>query len=148
MQELPLKSDAFTGGQRLHSAAEEANSGPPLWIMLNNIAAGFNSATVLSTDLDLSAATTEVVESASYGLSIANGTNAAVTLPDFASAPDGWAHSFVSLGNTATIVHAGSDTINGIAGDITVPTHGLVKVMKVTGLSGWLAVGGTAPTPS
>ena len=153
---FPLESDAFSGGSRLTAAQESegrASNQAPLFSLMNAAAQTAESVAVLSASVDYSAATAAVIAAANRGLTTNTGAARSVTLPDFDSAPAGWEHTFIALDaqtNEFSIVHAGSDTINGVAGDVVMTTsaHEWVKVFKVAGASGWHVIGGTAPTPA
>ena len=154
--QFPLESDAFTGAGRL--TAQQRSEGraqdkAPLFELLNTAALTSEDETVMSGAIDLSAATAAVIAAANRGLTTNIGAARTFTLPDFAAAPEGWEHTLISFDAAAfelTIAAAGSDTINAIAGDITLTTanHEWVKVFKVPGATGWHAIGGTAVTPA
>lgn len=150
--QFPLKPNAFSGGSRLTSAdRSEGPDGAPLSELLNEASRTADDATALTGALDLSAATAAVIASANRGVSTNVGAARTLTLPDFATAPDGWEHtaiSFDGVTNTFSVDHAGTDTINGIAGDVDLVTnHAWIKVMKLPSATGWTAVGGTMVTP-
>lgn len=151
MSDLPVASNYFVGGQRV-SPIDSSEGGSNLASLLN--AAGQNSeaAAALTASVDLSGATAAEVKAASRKLSTNAGAARAYTLPVFASAPDGWEHTFISIdgaANTFTVTHAGTDTINGVAGNVALATnHSWCKVFKVPGASGWYGVGGTMVTPA
>lgn len=151
---FPLASDAFTGAGRLTAAqSSEGRDGAPLFELLNDAALSAEAAGAMAGNVDLSAASSAVIAAANRELSTNIGAARTFTLPDFAAAPDGWEHTLISFDavtNELTIAAAGTDTINAIAGDITLTTanHEWVKVMKIAGASGWLAIGGTAVTPA
>lgn len=149
--QFPLKSDAFTGGGRLTAAQRsEGRDGAPLFELLNEVARGAAGASALSASVDLSAASADVVAAANRGVSTNTGAARSLTLPDFASAPDGWEHTAIAFDASGfTVVHAGTDTINGIAGDLALAAaHQWAKVMKLPGATGWTAIGGTMVTPA
>lgn len=148
---FPLSPDTFSGGSRL--TAQQDSEGVPLYDLLNQVAVSAESAAALTGAIDYSAATAAVVAAANRGLTTNAGANRTVTLPTFATAPDGWEHTFMALdGATQNLVvaAAGADTINGVAGDIDLTTanHEWVKVFKVEGATGWYAIGGTTVTPA
>ena len=152
--DFPLSSDAFTGGGRLTAAQSSEGDAAPLVDLLNGLAAGADGATAMSGALDLSAATAAIVAAANRQISTNTGTARTLTLPDFATAPDGWTHTMISYDaatNEFTVAAGGTDTINGIAGDIVMTTglgHEWVTVMKVAGATGWFAIGGTLVLPA
>lgn len=151
---FPLSSDAFTGGGRLTAQqASEGRDGAPLYDLLNQSAVSAEGVSAMSAAVDLSAATAAAVAAANRQLTTNAGSARTFTLPDFDDAPAGWEHTFISLdaaSNELTIAAGGSDTINGVAGDIVLTTaaHEWVKVFKVDGASGWFAIGGTLVTPA
>lgn len=150
---FPLDSKAFSGQKRLHAAsADNSTGGAPLYSLLNSLAAGADAASALTGAVDLSAATAAVVASANREVSTNAGAARAYTLPDFDSAPDGWEHTFIAIdggSNTFTVTHAGTDTINGIVGDVALAAnHAWCKVSKISGASGWTGIGGTMVTPA
>jgi hypothetical protein len=149
--QFPLKPDAFSGGSRLTAAQRsEGPDGAPLSELLNEAARGADDASALTGSVDLSAATAAVVASANRGVSTNAGAARSLTLPDYASAPDGWEHTAIAFDASGfTVIHAGTDTINGIAGDVALAAaHQWVKVMKLSSASGWTAIGGTMVTPA
>jgi hypothetical protein len=152
--DFPLSSDAFSGGARLTAQQSSEGDAPPLVDLLNGLAAGADGATALSGAVDYSAASAAVIAAANRQISTNAGAARTLTLPDFATAPDGWMHTMISYDAATqeyTIAAAGTDTINGIAGDIVLTTglgHEWVQVMKVAGASGWFAIGGTLVLPA
>lgn len=153
MSDLPVDPDHFIGGQRV-TPIDTSEGGAPLASLVNAAAQSAEASEAMTGAIDLSAATAAVVKAASRKVTTNAGAARAYTLPDFASAPDGWEHTFISLDaatNEMTITHAGADTINGIAGDITLTTglgHEWVKVFKAPGATGWHAIGGTLILPA
>lgn len=151
---FPLSSDAFSGGSRLTAQQEsEGPDGAPLYDLLNQSVVSAEGASAMSAAVDLSAATAAVVAAANRQLTTNAGAARSFTLPTFDDAPAGWEHTFISLdaaSNELTIAVDGSDTINGVNGDIVLTTaaHEWVKVFKVAGASGWYAIGGTLVTPA
>lgn len=153
---FPLESDAFSGGARLTAQQQSegrASDQPPLYELMNLCAFGAEEVVAMSADIDLEAATVAAVASANRRLITNAGAARSFTLPDFASAPDGWEQTFISLDagtNELTIAVDTGGTINGVAGDITLTSasHEWVKVMKTPGASGWFAIGGTLVTPA
>jgi len=152
---FPLSSDAFSGGSRL--TAQQESEGPdaaPLYDLLNQSAQAAEGATAIGVNIDFSAATAAVVAAANREVTTNAGAARTVTLPDFASAPDGWQHTFIdidsNIANTLTVIHAGTDTINGTAGDVELNSEGeWCKVMKVSGATGWIMIGtGTGLVPA
>lgn len=144
---FPLESDAFTGGGRLTAQqASEGRDGAPLYSLLNVLGQSAESSEALAASLDLSAATAEQVADRNRSLVTNSGAPRTLTLPDFASAPDGWeitALAFDGNLNTFTVSRAGADTING--GDTTVAlgaADAWVKVVKIPGASEWTAFRG------
>lgn len=146
MSDFPINADHFVGGRRV-TPVDTSEGGAPLASLLNAAGQSAESETAMSGPVDLSAATADVVKAASRGLTTNSGASRAYTLPDFASAPDGWEHTFIQLTlHTLTVTHAGTDTINGVVGDLALDAaHEWCKVMKVPGASGWYAVSSSAP---
>lgn len=141
---FPLASDAFTGGGRLTTAqSSEGRDGAPLFELANAAAQSAEASAAMAGAVDLSAATAAVVAAANREVATNSGASRAFTLPDFADAPDGWEHTFVQLSaHTLTVTHAGTDTINGIAGDVSLAAIGdWCKVMKLSGATGWIMIG-------
>lgn len=151
MSNLPLDPTYFEGARRI-SPIDPSEGGAPLASLLNSAGQSSEAVDALTGALDLSAATAAVVKAASRKTSTNIGAARAFTLPDFATAPDGWEHTFIALdgvSNTFTVTHAGSDTINGIAGDIPlVANHGWCKISKAPSATGWAGIGGVMVTPA
>jgi 5,10-methylene-tetrahydrofolate dehydrogenase/methenyl tetrahydrofolate cyclohydrolase len=152
MSNFPLSNDYFTGGQRL-TPAQSSEGGAPLSQLLNSGAATYETAVATAINIDLSTASADIVKGASRGVTTNSGAPRTFTLPDYASAPDGWTHTMVdidsNIANTFIVIHAGTDTINGVAGDVTLNAQGeWVTVTKVTGASGWVAIGGAGVVPA
>ena len=153
---FPLESDAFSGGARLTAGQRsEGNASDlaPLYEALNAAAQSAEASGAMTGAVDLSAATDAVIAAANREVTTNAGAARTYTLPAYATAPDGWEHTFISLDaatNDMVIAAAGTDTINGVAGDITLTTtnYEWVKVMKLSGASGWTAIGGTTVTPA
>lgn len=144
---FPLDSDAFSGGSRLTAQqASEGRDGSPLYELLNNAAQSAEASGAMTGAVDLSVATAAVVAAANREVTTNAGAARAYTLPDFATAPDGWEHTFIdidsNIANTLTVTHAGTDTINGTAGDVVLNSEGeWCKVMKLAGATGWVMIG-------
>ena len=152
MSNFPLSNDYFTGGQRL-TPAQSSEGGAPLSELMNAGAATYETATATAINIDLSTADAATVKAASRGVTTNTGAARTFTLPVYDDAPDGWTHTMVdidpNIANTFTVIHAGADTINGIAGDVTLNAQGeWVTVTKVTGASGWVAIGGAGVIPA
>jgi len=152
MSNFPLSNDYFTGGQRL-TPAQSSEGGAPLSQLLNAGAAAYETAVAIAIDIDLSTASADIVKAASRGVTTNSGAARTFTLPVYADAPDGWTHTMIdidsNIANTLTVVHAGADTINGVAGDVTLNAQGeWVTVTKVAGASGWVAIGGAGVIPA
>lgn len=146
---FPLESDAFSGGARLTAQQQSegrASDQPPLYELMNRAAQSAEASGAMTGAVDLSAAPAAVVAAANREVTTNAGAARAYTLPDFASAPDGWEHTFIdidsNIANTLTVTHAGTDTINGTAGDVTLNSEGeWCKVMKLSGATGWVMIG-------
>lgn len=154
MSDYPIDPIHFAGARRI-TPKDRSEGGAPLASLLNAAAQSAESETVKSGgSTDLSAADVDTVKAASRGVTTNLGTGTfTFTLPDFAAAPDGWEHTFIALdgaANNLVVVHAGTDTINGIAGDVDMTTanHEWTKIFKVPGATGWLGIGGTMVTPA
>lgn len=153
---FPLESDAFSGGARLTAAQRSqgrASDQAPGFELFNLATQSAEARVVLAAPLDLEAATAAVVADGNRELITNIGAARTVTLPDFATAPDGWEQTYIGLDagtNELTIAVDTGGTINGVAGDITLTTasHEWVKVMKIPGAAGWIAIGGTTVTPA
>jgi len=153
---FPLETDAFSGGSRLTAQQRSdgrASDQAPLYELMNLATQSAEASSALAADLDLEAATAAVVASANRELITNAGATRTVTLPDFATAPDGWEQTFISLDaavNELIVAPDTGGTINGVAGSITLTTaaHEWAKVMKVPGAAGWMAIGGTLVTPA
>lgn len=152
MSNLPITSTHFEGGQRL-TPIDTSEGGAALASLLNSVASYAESASALAGDLDLSAATAAAVKAANRGVTTNAGAARTLTLPDYAAAPDGWMHTMVdvdaNIAFSLTVVHAGTDTINGVAGDVTLNAQGeWVTVLKLAGAAGWTAIGGAGVVPA
>lgn len=155
MSNFPLKPDYFIGGQRV-APIDESEGGPPLALLINEVAQTSSSTEVLTGDVDYSAVpapplTTAGVVQAANRRTITNaGSARAVTLPDFDEAPNGWTQTYIALDAAGlTVVAAGADTINGVNGTLTLAlAHDWATVTKVSGAPGWLATsaGGAGST--
>jgi len=145
MSNLPIDPNYFEAARRI-TPIDESEGGAPLASLLNAAAQDAEAYASLSASVDLSAATAAAVKAASRGVTVNAGAARTYTLPVFADAPDGWTHTFIDIdantSNTLIVVAAGADTINGVAGDITLNSNGeWCKVMKVPGATGWVAIG-------
>lgn len=152
MSDLPVKDTHFEGGQRV-TPKDRSEGGAPLHLLINALGQEAEGILAMSAAVDLSSDTEDELKAVNRRLVTNAGAARAFTLPDFDTAPDGWEQTFISLDaltNELSIVHAGTDTINGIAGDIVLTTadHEWVKVAKVPGATGWFATGGTLVTPA
>lgn len=151
---FPVPADAFSGGTQLTDAQRSnTRDRPPLFELINLVQLRAEVAVAMSGAVDLSAATAAAVADANRRLITNSGAARTFTLPTFDDAPDGWEQMFISLDaatNELTIAVAGTDTINGVNGDIVLTTaaHEWVHVFKVPGATGWFAVGGTLVTPA
>lgn len=150
MSDLPIPSEHFSGGARLTAA--DRSEGAPLYSLLNAAAFSAESVVAMSGAVNLATATAEVVAAANRRIVTNAGAARTFTLPVFANAPAYWEQTFISLdAATNEMTIASADTINGVAtGTIVLTTaaHEWVKVIKVPGASGWLAIGGTLVTPT
>lgn len=145
---FPLSLDAFSGGSRLTAAqSSEGGDAAPLSELLNAATQSAEAVAALGASLDLSVATAAAVAAKNRQVTTNSGAARTFTLPVFATAPEGWEHTFIALdgvANTFSIDTPGAETINGVAGDLNLVTdHGWAKVMKVPGAAGWIAIWAT-----
>lgn len=151
MSDFPLDSNYFVGGQRI-TPIDDSEGGAALSSLLNASSMSVETELALTGNVDYSAATAAVIQAANRSISTNSGAGRSVTLPDFATAPEGWEHAFLAIdggSNTLSVVHAGTDTINGVAGDISLNANqAWCRVIKLPDASGWLALGGTGFVPA
>lgn len=153
MSDLPVSETHFEGGQRV-TPKDDSEGGAPLHSLINALGQSLGEEVLaMSGAVDLSSLDEDELKAVNRRLVTNVGAARAFTLPDFATAPDGWEQTFISLDaatNELTIAAAGTDTINGIAGDIVLTTanHEWVKVAKLPGATGWFGIGGTLVTPA
>jgi hypothetical protein len=150
MSDLPVLSQHFSGGARLTAA--DRSEGAPLYSLLNAAAFSAESVVAMSGAVNLSTADAATVAAANRRIVTNSGAARTFTLPTFADAPDYWEQTFISLdAGTNELTISTAATINGVATGVIVLTtasHEWVKVMKIPGASGWIAIGGTLVTPT
>jgi acetyl-CoA acetyltransferase len=152
MSNFPLTLETFEAGRRL-TTRDESEGGPPLVTLLNEAAQPASSTAVLAGNVDYSAASEAAVKAAGSAAVTNTGAARQVTLPDFASAPDGWTQTYIALDASGlTVAVAGADTINSVAGDVVLAAaHDWCVILKAPGAATWLsqscgATGVIAPT--